>query len=500
VGYVTDTDFYRPSIGARGTFLSDWHWEASAWLSEDRENFSFDPILYNFAGVQAALDSSNPATALNPFIDGPPGSAQLLQSLGFNLMENFTGRTLGSNVAAHGPILQLPSGSVEAVVGAEYDRDTLDYNYGNSPFAAPPLSGTFGRNIYAVFSELRVPLLGKRDASSADTLAVTAAGRYDHYSDFGSKSTPQFGIEWRPLEPLLLHATYGQAFQAPSLYALHYGTLSTVGPLTDPERNNALVSVPVTNGGNANLKPQTGDSETQGIAYVSQGVPGLQMSLTHWSIEENGTIQSIDPQTIVDNPNLFPGQVTRGSAQNGQPGPITAVYAYFSNFGEINVSGIDYQIQQKLATDVGQFTPSLSATETYRYTAEIVPGAPISNRLSRASLDGNWAPRWKGNTGLAWELGPYSASVIGRYVGRYQDYDAARVIGNFWLFDTNVRYALGKTLSPAGGWLNGAYVELGGVNILNRLPQYSNYEAIGYDPAQADIRGRFLYVQLGLKL
>lgn len=496
-GYVTDTTFFRPSIGARGAFLSDWHWEVTGWSSEDKEKFSFNPIFYNFAGVQAAFNSTNPATALNPFIDGPPGSAQLLRSLGFDLQENDSGQTQGVNGYIHGPIVQLPSGPVAVVAGAEYDHDSVYTNYGNSPFAAPPLSSTYSRNTYATFSEVRIPLIGSRSSPSVgDTLAITAAGRYDHYSDIGSKTTPQVKLEWRPLDSLLVRASYGQAFQAPSLYAVHFGTLTTVEPLTDPLRNNELETVPVTNGGNSKLKPQTGDSETEGFVYVSRAIPGLQVSLTHWRIDENNTIQSIAPQVIVDNANLFPGQVIRGA---GPTGPITAVDAYFSNFGQINVQGLDYQLQDKIVTDAGQFVPSLAVTETYRYTAQIVPGAALSNGLSRANLDGNWAPRWKGNASVGWELGPYSLTETSRYVGRYQDYDAARVIGNFWIFDANFRYAIGKAWLPEGDWLRGAYVELGGVNLLDRLPQFSNYMGIGYDPAQADIRGRYLYVQAGLK-
>jgi len=39
------------------------------------------------------------------------------------------------------------------------------------------------------------------------------------------------------------------------------------------------------------------------------------------------------------------------------------------------------------------------------------------------------------------------------------------------------------------------------VNLLDKAPPYSNYlsGALGYDPAQYDITGRFLYIQLGAK-
>jgi len=84
-------------------------------------------------------------------------------------------------------------------------------------------------------------------------------------------------------------------------------------------------------------------------------------------------------------------------------------------------------------------------------------------------------------------------SVTGRYVGPYQDYDSTAKIGNFWLADTNVRWSL-----PTGWFPKSSYVEVGGVNVFNRLPQFSNFDfgTVGYDAAQADLRGRYLYVRL----
>ncbi len=57
----------------------------------------------------------------------------------------------------------------------------------------------------------------------------------------------------------------------------------------------------------------------------------------------------------------------------------------------------------------------------------------------------------------------------------------------------------GAALARDKPFLSGLYAEVGGVNLFNTLPQYSNYDNgyVGYDPAQSDIRGRFLYVKLG---
>jgi hypothetical protein len=103
---------------------------------------------------------------------------------------------------------------------------------------------------------------------------------------------------------------------------------------------------------------------------------------------------------------------------------------------------------------------------------------------------------------LAWKLQAWSASVTGRYIGRYRDYQDFvpnnNELGNFWLCDFNARYEIGRGLSSNNAWLSGASITLGAINILNTTPQFS-YSSVGYDPAEADIRGRIVYLGVGLK-
>ncbi len=55
--------------------------------------------------------------------------------------------------------------------------------------------------------------------------------RYEHYSDFGSTSNPKFTLDWRPIEPLMIRASYNEGFRAPNLSVMNYPTRFTVGPL-----------------------------------------------------------------------------------------------------------------------------------------------------------------------------------------------------------------------------------------------------------------------------
>ncbi len=200
---------------------------------------------------------------------------------------------------------------------------------------------------------------------------------------------------------------------------------------------------------------------------------------------------------MVNNAQLFPGAVVRDSN-----GDITQVNDRFLNFGGLEVAGFDYLIDYKRQTGIGQLTFSASATRTSHYTIALVPGAPTIVADSVAQDSGNWAPRWKGTVALGWKLGRYTANLDGRYVGRYRDYDSTtRYLGNFWLYDAHFRYALGEAFASNSHWLSKSYAELGGVNIFNSLPPFSNFYFgfVGYDPSQYDLRGRFIYAKIGVK-
>ena len=491
------TNYLNAVVGARGQLLDSWRWDVGISDSEDHTRYTQTDL--NPGALQAALNSSDPATTLNPFVNASPASLAVQQSgVAQDVIESL-GRATVVNAILRGPLVELPSGPLQAAFGGEYERDTL---YQNEDFFSGPVKVTnFHRKTYALFAEGRVPLIGPGASSrSGDRLAVTLAGRFDHDDEFGGKSTPQFGVEIRPLEPLLVRASYADAFRAPTLVDLYAARVTVQGAVMDPLRGNALESVTLTGGGNPTLKPETGTSRSVGILYSGQSHPEWRLSVTYWNIDETNGIQQLASQVIVNNASLFPGAVTRASCQS-PPCPITAVNASYLNFGNLNVTGFDYQLTYQQPTEYGTFTPSIAVTQTYRYEATLTPGSPVVNAVSAAQDTGNWAPRWKGTLALDWHLGNWSAYLAGHYVSRYLDYDSSRSIGNFWLADANFRYALGHAIARGSGYWKNLNMRFGAVNLFNRLPQFSSYDfnSVGYDPTQADIRGRFIYAQLGVR-
>lgn len=497
-GTKTSTNFFEFAAGLRGHAGNRWHWEVSGSLSHDynRTNSNGGPYL----STQTYLDSATSSDAVNFFSDQPLSSAARNQMLANTALADnrYFGRSLSATAFVRGDVIHIPAGPVQIAVGSEYTRDNVSYDFVSGYFVGsrPQAEAQYNRSTISAFLESRIPLLGN---GLRDTLALTLAGRFDKYYNSTSKFTPQIGVEVRPVDVFSIRANYAKAFKAPSLFELYSPATNFIQPIVDPKLGTQY-TVSAIQGGNFALAPEAGRSISIGVA-ARELVAGLNLSTTYWEIVEDDSIQTLLPQSLVDNEDRFPGQVTRAPGSGGMLGQIVRINDSLINFGEIRVRGIDYSASYAIDTKAGRITPSLSAAQTLSYLATLLPGAPGENRTSKASDDGNWAPRWKAVASANWRMGTTSASLTTRYTGRYQDYDSSRYIGNFFLTDANVHYSFRRVFEGARG-LQDAYVEVGGINIFNTRAQFSNYGFgfYGYDPAQADLRGRFLYIRLGAGL
>jgi iron complex outermembrane recepter protein len=497
-GELNHTMYLRGVAGVRGDFSDGWHWEIATMVSHDKTIFE-NTNTPNYTAIQAALNSTNPATALDPFVAGAAqGSSALLSSLVQSGSETFSGQANSVTAFVRGNVLQLPGGALQVVLGTEGERDGLTSNTGDLPGVTPDVELSFDRKIYSVFGEARLPLL--RGDGSTELLTATVADRYDHYSDFGGTSNPQFGVELHPETSIAIRGSFGRSFKAPTLASLYYPTQTFPVEIVDPARGNAVETPTQVFGGNPNLRPETGDSLTFGVAYAAAGDSGPQAGVTYWQVTERNNIQSLSTQIIIDNASLFPGAITRAPSVGGQLGPITSINLSEVNFGEIDVHGIDYELSYGIPSVLGRFRPFLGATQTLSYKAALTPMSSAVQSAGTAQDTGDWAPKWKGNLGVSWSQKTVSAIATARYTSHYQDYDRTAMIGSTWFLDANVHWGFGDRIAAqATRILNGSYIELGGVNLLNKLPEYSNYEngLAGYDATEADIRGRYIYVRLG---
>jgi iron complex outermembrane receptor protein len=486
--FTFDESFLRPVIGARGN-LRAWNWELTALHSRDEGAVKIfgqpDATLLN-----AALASSDPATALNPFVDGPMGSPGLLSSIFSSaIVTDYNSESTIIDGFARGPLFDLPAGPLNAVVGAEYENSALTRGFDAS------------RNAWSVFGELRAPIIAAGNDSNVkrEVLVLNGAARYDNFSDFGSQTTWQAGIEFRPVDGLLLRGTQATAFKPPTLYNI--GAPQTPSPIAvnDPLRGGETIIVTQIIGGNPNLSPITGRTSTAGALWSPPGIPGLNLSMTYWQMRIDNAINLPSPQYIVNNENLYPGRVVRAAAAPSEVGQLQTVDRTFINFGTTHEKGIDASIDWRFSTGLGDFTPALAATYITEFEGASVPGGPIVNRLSRAQFEGIFAPQWKSIASVSWDPNPtFKFWLAGRYIGSYLDYTPTRSIGDVWYFDATLEIDLVRALRMSKPPLSGIRLLVSATNLADELPPYSTYFR-GYDVYNYDLVGRTIFMRLQLQ-
>lgn len=494
----TGTDYFSRILGGfRGRWADRWDWEIAAWQTYDHAHLH--ETVLDYGALFGALANPDPAQSLNLFSAGSPASDAILNSILVEWPISQASKLQTVNAFVRGTLIDLPTGPLDVVFGGEYNHETQNSFAPGEGQAAPE---SFSRSIRSLFAEARVPLWGAKGQSQmSDRLALTVAGRYDRYSDFGSKFTPETGLELRPTDTLLLRASYGKSFKAPDLTNVYSPItyLPGVDLPPDPLRGGELGIATVEFGGNPDIRPQTGNSRTVGVVWSSKAIPNLQVSLTNFRVTQDDRI--VQPNIFFGFDTIPANLIVRAAPTpediaKGYAGKVLLVDMRYANFGALLVEGNDLDIRYQFDTSIGTFGPSLSATGYYKYQSATF-GA-LEDRLGYASEDA-FAPRWKGTLALDWTKGAWSARVAARYLGSYLDYDGARTLGNYWMFDASAHYDFGRLLGTNDPLLSNAFAALSVVNLFDRHPQFSNYYGNGYDPREADIRGRFVSFTLGTR-
>jgi iron complex outermembrane receptor protein len=495
--FVHGLDLVRGVGGLRGSLGSTWEWEVAATASSETDDaYATNQVIA--ARVAAALAATDPARALNPFVDGPGGSPELLASLvAPNVQHHFSrGRQLSAFM--RGSLLDLPAGSLDAVLGGEWRDESVIYGDLTQ-------SVDDGRHVSAAFAELSVPLLSTTPYQKGDALSMTVAARLDDYSDFGSTLNPQFGLMWRPMPDLLLRSSFGTSFRPPSLYELRSPRLTILNsPITDPARNNALTSVTLVAGGNPNLRPIEADSMTAGFVLTPSEVPGLRVLGNYWKIHTNHRVTMLHYSLVLANEAEFSDRVLRAEPTAadlaaGRPGQLMQVDVSRVNFGRLTTSGIDLEASYDLSTSFGTFTPRVSATWVDSYVAVDIPGQAPIDRVGIAHTSGS-IPRWRAVGSLAWQRGGLGLSTTVDWRPAYMDANATGITGRRLpartLVDLQGSVSFDQLLSPGKLWQD-FKLQLGVKNVFDQQPSFAEIGyGIGFDTSQGDLAGRFGYVKL----
>lgn len=507
--------------GLRFKLPHDWQVEALFGYGKTRDN-SLQYYGTNNAALTAALASSDPATAFDPYGLHRTQSLVLAGIANQIFFAPTNSDFKGYELRVNGSLLKLPGGDLALAAG--YERQENDVALGSARGGpTTPLSWRyFGRNVNSGYAELQIPIVGAANArAGVRRLTLNAAVRYDDYSDVGSTTNEKFGATWRPIDNLAIRASYGTSFRAPLISQI-YGNSNNlfVQSYQNPAGGAAITGVALS-GANTNLGPETATTWSTGFDW--DVTDDLKTSLTYFDIEYKGQVDSyLSNLAILAREADFAGTgiILRGTAAATRvqdlinqgivvvgtlPGGSASNVTVFvdgrsQNLSVSRMKGLDLASSYRLRTDgYGSFTFSLSGTYLTDFNVAITSTATPADRLNTI-----FNPlKLKLRGAVNWNLGQWRASAVVNRVHGYQNNAVTPVesVGPY----TPVDLTLNRDLSDVGGWLaEGLDVGIEIRNAFNEKPPYVNLAPSvngsgGYDATTTNPVGRLFAVSLRKK-
>ncbi|MES2261406.1 MAG: TonB-dependent receptor [Pseudomonadota bacterium] len=438
---------------------------------------------------------------INPF--GPSGASgvALLNSIQVNDDVRHARGTMDAiDFKASHALMKMGGGDMALAIGGEVRRERTDFmpsalllsdNINNDPAPEGGHATSDKRNVAALYGELLLPFTKQWEAQ--------LSARYDHYQVVGGAASPKVGVTYLPSKQLLLRASAGRGFRAPSMSDLFRPTVySATATLPDPVLcatvdNNYADCADNWNTrrySNANLKPEHSRQFSLGAVFEPSRL--WNVSADYWHIKRTDLISEIGDDVILGNLAKYGNLVHRT-----EDGDIDYIELHKENRGAQLASGIDLKADLRgTPTAFGQFSAHLNGTYVLSSKLQTSPGDAYISNLNRFVTEGV-VQRWRHNISVDWDSGPLSASLMNTYSSAYQDQNSAINIDNgsvvaanrvkaYSIWDVSAAYAINKQFKLRAGIQN----------LLDTSPPYSNqafFFISGYDPSYTDPRGRRFY-------
>ncbi|HDS1623981.1 TPA: TonB-dependent receptor [Stenotrophomonas maltophilia] len=525
-------DTKRASIGLEGSFETGsryWDWNVSYMYNRNEGERIGTGSMYQphvdlavgpsfMDGTVARCGSPgaviagcvpwNPAAPMGYAGPGSLSNQDVQDYLFTRFVDKMKSTTKVASANISGSVFTLPAGDVMAAMGFEHRNEEASYTP-DLMVQKGQIAGTTGQptrgdySLNEVYLELQVPLLA--DMPFARELSLDLAGRYTDYNTFGSTTNSKFGLKWKPIDSLLVRATYGTGFRAPTVDDLYGGAVKSRDSFTDPcdtsfgiAASSATVAarcqalkVPADfrqqtasegnvanrpgqqgiadfdSGSNANLKPETAKTWTVGLVYSPEFVPGLDVSLDWWKIRIDNAIvgesaTDILNQCYVQGVDSACGRFTRSTSAKTL-GQVTSLDRSLVNAGYRETAGYDFSLRYRLPeTAFGRFAATWNTTYT-DYLEQRNDSAATTPVEQKTGWQGNFRVRstfnldWQyGDLGIGWTARYYSGMKeacsydlaggpdcnMAGFVSPYTDAQPSRKVGSNTFHDLQVRYSL----------------------------------------------------------
>ncbi|HZH44943.1 MAG TPA: TonB-dependent receptor [Lysobacter sp.] len=484
-----DERSYDFAFGLRGTIADRFDWDVTLSRAEydievSQPRFVASAVNSWFLGAQQGTRSGFPVYSLNLDRYYRGLTPAEFAALSTQVKTKADSHVNQASFVLTGDLFQLPAGPLG--FAGVVEAASQEYDLQADPRILPDrreiynLTGTGGggeRDRYAVGVEFSIPIL--------QSLKASLAGRYDKYEDVTAvddAKTWNAGLEWRPIDNLLIRGSYSTSFRAPDMhyvFAQRSGAFSTIFDTrrclqtgrtaaqcgtTDPTYSYTAFSV---RQGSTGLEEETGKSWTAGLVWDI--TDGLSFTADYYEIELEGVVADISTTFILDSEagcvtgltrNRTPFQYASGSAfcqdilsrvsrinapNTTQDGQISEIRRGPINRAFLGTKGVDASLDYRLDTDRwGNFRWVLGWSHTLEQTSQEFSTDPV---LSYRDLLTNFDFRSRVRSTWTWEKGDWEAAVFMLRYGSLPNWQETGRIAPYFVWNVGVGKKLTQNLS-----------------------------------------------------
>lgn len=409
-----------------------------------------------------------------------------------------------------GPLFALPGGDARLAIGGGYRTNSLRYSQNQDSVQ----TGAFdiSRKSHYFFGEAQFPIVGPaQEIPLLYRLTVSAAARYEDYPGLDKLTTPKVGLAYEPNADLLIRASWGRSFKAPTLYQQYVGYETYLLPAAALGAGSSG-TVLYTSGGNPDLKPERARNWSAGVEFHPVAIPSLRLRATYFNIHYQdrvtqpiagsiasafstpgyASLLSYSPAaSLLDT--LIAGSLyglENFSGTTYTPGGVVALVDNRNrNVARQNIQGVNLDLfySVRLSSDKGL---NISGSATYLKSNQLLTEELPETQLAGAIFN---PPHWRSRVGATWNSSIITFSAYANYIGSLTDnrFASATSIRSMTTIDVVGRLSVGMKALEKPAFAIALTIN----NVFNRKPDVirtTGSSDTPYDSTNFSPIGRFV--------
>ena len=456
------TKSYTVTLGGSGSFGQAWDYDVSFTRNESKlSSRSFvrwaDPINDYFdqhiLGEELGVDPYFGAYPVfrpdyDAFYSTQLTPEDFASFTGYGTAKAKTWDNLFRAQLTNADLFSMPGGSAGLAVAVEAGNQGWDYQpipgiLDGAIWGQTDVGGSGHRTKYAGMAELRLPVI--------EQLTATVSGRYDAFDAYGTKvdkATWSAGLEFRPIDSLLLRGKYGTAFKAPTLADQFQGLSGYYTRDTDYYRCGQAGYTPGnttecaynsvqyfgTQAGNTDLEPIT--AKTWNVGLVWAPITNLSISADYLAWDIDNEVNQLDGDQILQQEyycrrgEVGPGftscdNVAAWVERDPATGQLRSVFTPKVNIAKQKLEIVT--VAAKYQLDIGNYGQLFFAgnyTTKRKHEMQTDPTQPFIDLINAPGA--NWVydagPKWKADASIGWEIGKWTTTLYSNMLGATPNY------------------------------------------------------------------------------